>query len=97
MNSGIELIAAERNRQIEKEGWSAEHDDAHGEDLADAAFCYLKPEMTAPRESDGAPYHWPWDKESWKPTDRIRDLVKSGALIAAEIDRLQRRALVSRS
>lgn len=35
---------------------------------------------------------WPWDKSWWKPTpdDRIRELIKAGALIAAEIDRLQR-------
>jgi len=33
---------------------------------------------------------WPWGKEWWKPSDRRRDLVKAGALIAAEIDRLDR-------
>jgi hypothetical protein len=35
---------------------------------------------------------WPWDKGWWKPTpdNRIRELEKAGALIAAEIDRLQR-------
>ena len=34
---------------------------------------------------------WPWNLIWWKPTpnDRIRELVKAGALIAAEIDRLQ--------
>ena len=34
---------------------------------------------------------WPWDLEWFKPSpyDRIRELVKAGALIAAEIDRLQ--------
>ena len=32
---------------------------------------------------------WPWDKESFKPTTSLRDLVKAGALIAAAIDRLQ--------
>lgn len=36
-----------------------------------------------------APRLWPW--EEFKPTadDRVRELVKAGALIAAEIDRLQ--------
>lgn len=35
---------------------------------------------------------WPWDQEWYKPTpnDRVRQLVKAGALIAAEIDRLLR-------
>lgn len=38
------------------------------------------------------PKLWPWDPEWWKPEprDRVRELVKAGALIAAEIDRLQR-------
>ena len=27
--TGVELIAAERQRQIEVEGWTPEHDDAH--------------------------------------------------------------------
>lgn len=36
------------------------------------------------------PSLWPWGKEEWKPTprDRVRELIKAGALIAAEIDRL---------
>ena len=47
MATGIELITAERQRQIEVEGWTP---------------------------------------------DLIRNLIKAGALIAAEIDRLQRAA-----
>lgn len=41
MKSGIEIIAEERKRQIEVEGWTLEHDDEHrcGE-LSDAAVCY---------------------------------------------------------
>lgn len=33
---------------------------------------------------------WPWDWSWWKPTNRRRDLVKAGALIVAEIERLDR-------
>lgn len=44
--SVIEEIAAERARQIEKEGWSLEHDDeAHYDgSLSMAAACYAAPE-----------------------------------------------------
>lgn len=37
------------------------------------------------------PSVWPFELKSWKPTpdDRIRELTKAGAMIAAEIDRLQ--------
>ena len=30
---------------------------------------------------------WPWDFEWWKPKSPIRDLVRAGALIVAELDR----------
>lgn len=42
----------------------------------------------------GALLFWPWDRTWWKPDyeDPVRTLVKAGALIAAEIDRLQRAA-----
>lgn len=88
---GIELIAAERQRQIEQEGWTPEHDAEHGKgELAEAAACYAMPERA--RQTGVSDLLWPWDEKWWKPTpnDRIRELVKAGALIAAEIDRLQR-------
>lgn len=86
--NGAELIAAERHRQIDSEGWTPAHDDgwtAH--QLVDAAVSYAVDAIThTPRP----PREWPWDSRWWKPSDPIRDLVKAGALIAAEIDRLRR-------
>jgi hypothetical protein len=35
---------------------------------------------------------WPWSREWWQPKDRRRDLVRAGALIVAEIERLDRAA-----
>lgn len=95
MKTGIELIADERRRQIEVEGWTEEYDLAANNNiqLVDAAFCYLIPEDH--RDTAGehdVPAAWPWEWKWWKPTpdDRIRELTKAGALIAAEIDRLQK-------
>lgn len=92
--TGAEMIAAERQRQIEREGWTAEHDDEHewGE-LARAGACYADhtAAMLEGQETDDPHPFWPWRTEDWKPTsDPIRDLVKAGALLAAEIDRLSR-------
>lgn len=88
--NGVALIAAERQRQIESEGWTPEHDDEHGDgEIAAAAACYASPAWSRMR-SHQPPLLWPWDEQWWKPGDRIRELVKAGALIAAEIDRLQR-------
>lgn len=101
MKTGIELIAEERQRQIEKEGWTPEHDDQHNTgDLALAASAYAFAELYRQTTSEGydtTPHIWPFGRERWKPTpnDRIRELQKSGALIAAEIDRLQRRLCIT--
>lgn len=90
--SGAELIAGERSRQQFSERWTPEHDDEYklGE-LATAAECYLRSgDMGVDRFNP--PSRWPWAFRWWKPTpeDRIKELVKAGALIAAEIERLQR-------
>ncbi len=93
MREGVELIAAERKRQIEKEGWSSEHDDSVNRkgELAKAAICYAAISYTW-SEPEKLERIWPYDSEWFKPsaTSSIRNLVKAGALIAAEIDRLQR-------
>lgn len=98
MKTGVELIAEERQRQIEVEGWTLEHDSQHtGGELAAVAAAYaFVPFMNANiRNGDKTPPYplWPedWLAKWWKPSpdDRIRELQKAGALIAAEIDRLQ--------
>lgn len=104
MKTGIEIIETERNRQMTQEGWLPEHDDTHSEgQLAGAAACYA---MHAAgftfAENTLSLYKgfynkvnvWPWERKWWKPSpkDPIRDLAKAGALIAAEIDRLNRKS-----
>lgn len=87
--TGVELIAQERRRQMSVEGFDASHDDSHyNDEIAFAAVCYATP----PEHRVRLLPRWPWPLNWWKPTpkDRIRELVKAGALIAAEIDRLQR-------
>ena len=87
----LSLIAAERVRQVSVEGWTPDHDDNHGDgELAAAAASYAWPDLLT-RGTD-IPAAWPWADEWWKPTpdDRIREMVKAGALIVAEIERLQR-------
>jgi len=86
--NGSELIAAERRRQVEVEEWTPEHDDEHEHgEMAAAAQCYLE---ATPHQFQRNIRLWPWAAKWWKPKDRISNLVRAGALIAAEIDRLQR-------
>lgn len=105
MKTGVELIAAERKRQIVKEGWTSKHDDTEHDDFdltqAATAYCLKTIEDFSVRTRGDLFQHltaaclsaiWPWEPYWWKPVkeDPIRNLTKAGALIAAEIDRLQR-------
>lgn len=95
--TGIELIAAERARQVSEEGWMPEHDDEHDKgEMIVAAQDYIGAAKDVLRrwKFPDMPYMgWPWAASWWKPSpDPIRNLVKAGALLAAEIDRLQRKA-----
>ncbi|WP_228462730.1 hypothetical protein [Pseudomonas aeruginosa] len=93
-------VQAERKRQVEVEGWTPEHDDAHSHgQMARAAACYALAGSSAPNDGTAAllvSLAWPWDQQWWKPTSARRDLVKTCALALAEIERLDR-ACISQS
>lgn len=92
----IKAIAAERARQIEVEGWTPEHDDAHakGELLlaAKAYFAHATDRALSLPDGEraGIPFVWPWDKKWWKPKTPRKDLIRAGALALAEIERIKR-------
>lgn len=105
MKSGAQLITAERMRQVINEGYGIEHDDQWTRDeLALAAASYAMPsneqEIDLDQERGNVRGYirilrsifFPFAPKHWKPTphDRVKELTKAGALIAAEIDRLQR-------
>lgn len=79
---------AERRRQIEVEGWTAEHDDMHSPgQLAAAGGAYA---VHAGTRSVTTPHDWPWGENWWKPSGFRRDLVKACALILAEGEKFDR-------
>lgn len=92
LRPGIALMAAERERQVTQEGWTPDHDAQHSDgELQIAAWAYLTESGAFAGEGrcgDEPPEAWPWAPHFWKPSDHVRNLVKAGALIAAEIDRL---------
>lgn len=100
-------VLAERQRQMDVEGWTPAHDDCHySNELVAAATCYsshvvarawLHPKHPEEYLEEPVPEGWPmnWDEEWWKPSDPRRDLVKAAALLLAEIERIDRAAAVS--
>lgn len=110
MKRALDDIAAERQRQIDKEGWTFEHDDEHEDgSLADAAACYAATTRAFKAEEIvGAGYKtftvyselWPksWSDHWFKPKrNRRRQLVKAAALLVAEIERLDRAAIAAKA
>lgn len=89
-------VLAERRRQVEAEGWTPEHDDEHTNDEIAALACFyaMPPESREWSCPDG---YGDTLGESIRPAgwqtttgDRRRELVKAGALILAEIERIDR-------
>lgn len=89
--TAIQLISTERERQINVEGWRPAHDLTHSNgELARAAAYYAMPARYRRMLRRLWPSHW---RCTTTPKDRVRELVKAGALIAAEIERLQMAAV----
>lgn len=94
-DGGTAMIAEERLRQISGEGFDKNHDDEHVEgEMAGAGAAYATfahYQIAEGQNHRPPPQSWRWTHEEWKPSeDPVRNLVKAGALIAAEIDRLLR-------
>jgi hypothetical protein len=93
-------VLAERRRQVEVEGWSAEHDDATHDtgQMAVAAACYaLGRRYVSPKNRFGATIDmWPWPAKWWKPKGKRRNLIRAAALLLAEIERLDRLTALAR-
>lgn len=98
MKSGVELVADERQNQIDKYGFTGQHHAAHPEwyedgQLISAAGMLSQYDINKhPEDLYRRIVPLNWDKEWWqrmcdKPL--FERLVISAALIAAEIDRLQ--------
>ena len=86
MKTGIELIAEERQEQIEKHGFDIKNDQDYSQnELIKAALFAINPDQFE------WPYYWGEEfrhKIKSKPNS-VERLKIAGALIAAEIDRLQ--------
>lgn len=93
MKDGLYLITKERNEQILKHGFDYVHDKSPGHcsgELVGAAIYLL---AKVPRGAQLGRWPETWDKkykEKFDQKNQIDKLAVAGALIAAEIDRLQR-------
>jgi hypothetical protein len=97
--TGAERIAAERQRQIDKEGWTASHDDDHDDgDLVLAAVSYAAQAADVGDSlllDDGMGSHtdpWPWD-----PIDDKRAVTEGGCVAPSPRDEEHRIRLLEKA
>ena len=92
--SGIQRMANERKRQLNEKGWSFKHDSQHtdGELVIAAAVAALESTDANVINADGETLTDCWDIVAKHPGagEYCRRLEIAGALIAAEIDRMER-------
>ena len=88
--SGVMLIKIERDKQMLLENFSAENDSRYTQrELVMAALAYACTDGSPDHDANAKEMFWPWSDKWYKPSPSIvRNLVKAGALLAAEIDRL---------
>ena len=88
MKTGIELISEERHKQIAKWGSTDTHDINHEDFELSRAACAIS--YKAPDDIQTLIYapDWAWELRVKYVNDDIKKLQIAGALIAAEIDRL---------
>lgn len=107
-----DIAAERKRQQEKEGWTIEHDDDHNDGSLAKAAACYALSgagvkDMVAILEDHGTgvrgrsiekvPRHWPWASNWWKPKkNKRKDLVRAGALIIAEIERLDRADLVKR-
>lgn len=80
---GMQLIQAERARQIKAEGWTDRHDNQFDVGVLEAAGEYYI-------QGGAEGCKWPFENPP-KLKDRRSNYIRGGALLMAEVDRIQRR------
>jgi len=91
-------VVQERARQVAVEGRTVAADDKNDSGQMAVAAGYYALASGFPHDRSGnigdgqLPQHWPWAAEWWKPRTARENLVRAGALIIAEIERLDRAA-----
>lgn len=90
LTDAARCVIAERTRQISAEGYTPEQDDVYNPGVlalhGGLYACHAYDNLTKKRAPEG----WQWDEKWWKPKDPRSNLVKAGALVLAEIERMDR-------
>jgi hypothetical protein len=86
-------VLSERERQITAEGYLPSRDDGYvNQELAKAGAIYAMSSFSPDVLREPIfPDYWPWKNGEFKPGTAREDLVKSAALLIAEIERMDRK------
>ena len=86
----MELFREELLRQRGEKGYTPDHDEHHviGE-LSAASYAY-----EAYGDERNPPNLWPWRVDDWRPKGTRENLIRAGALLLAERDRIDARLML---
>lgn len=88
--TAIDLVAAERKRVIEEEGFNHEHDKQYEhQELVRASVSYIIKPMLGKDDyqfTGHIPYLWPFNPAWYKSTSRVKDLIKGIQFALAELE-----------
>lgn len=89
----LAAVAHERRRQVAEKGYSTEQDNGYLRDELVIAGIALA--LSSIGSVTAAESFWPhgWRERDWFDRDRRAELVKAGAMIVAEIERIDRLAV----
>ncbi|RFB69907.1 hypothetical protein E4P32_13975 [Herbaspirillum sp. 3R11] len=97
----LSLRSNKRQRQQDDESWTPENDDDHRDGQMATAAGYYALACGFPHERDlgrgVVPTYWPRTRDWWKPKSKRSNLLRAGALILAEIERIDRAAAQSQA
>lgn len=92
----MRLVLRERVDQVERHGYSPQHDDGHGNgDIGRGAIAYALAALAYANDDDAelfvqAERNWPWDQAGFHPSDEVLCHIKAAAMHIAEADRVIR-------
>lgn len=101
MSDFLNLVKVERQNQMNKHGYTPDHDDLHIDgSIADAAACYAANQENLWKDDytnlhngiPGLDLLWPWESEYFKKEEKSRkeQIITACAMLMAEYERLER-------
>jgi len=94
LSKAISDVMAERDRQVNAEGFTSEHDDQYSDGQLERAAASYALFDCRPIGRWFINDIWAWSSKWWKPRTHRENLVRAAALLIAAIEKIDRAAAI---